>query len=49
MYNYHTVCLLFMTHCAYGGLEDEEEGEEEQRAASQTAGSQDPDGDSVML
>jgi len=49
MYRNHTVCILFITHYAYGSLEDEEEGEEEQKAASQTAGSQDPDGDSVML
>jgi hypothetical protein len=47
MYTYHTVRILFITHYAYGSLE--EEGEEEQKAASQTAGSQDPDGDSVML
>jgi len=57
MYMYHTICLFFMTHCAYGILqeeeeeeeEDEEEGREEQKAASQTAGSEAPVGDSVML
>ena len=53
MYMYHTICLFFMTHCAYGSLqeeeEDEEEGREEQKAASQTAGSEAPVGDSVML
>jgi hypothetical protein len=49
MYTYHTVCLFFMTHYAYGSLQDEEEGEEEEKAASKTARSQNPDGDSVML
>jgi hypothetical protein len=48
MYTYHTVWILFTTHYTCGSLE-EEEGEEEQKAAAQTAGSQDPDGDSVML
>jgi len=51
MYMYHTVCLFFTTHYAYGSLEEEEDekGEEEQKAASQTVGSEAPDGDSVML
>ena len=48
MYVYHTVCLFFTTHYAYGSFE-EEEREEEQKAASQTVGSEAPDGDSVML
>lgn len=50
MYTYHTICLFFMTHYAYGSLQEEEvEGREKQKAASQTAGSEAPVGDSVML
>lgn len=47
MYMYHTICLFFTTHYAYGSLA--EGREEEQKAASQTAGSEAPDGNSVML